>query len=297
LLLLSGCTGGTTKTVGKDVSFIGGTSGLVIGFEEGLPPDTVFDGGTYAFDVSVRLENVGETDVQPSNVVVELSGINPAEFGLSEGDFRKNPNEPVLRTYKDSDGNIIDGSVVNVDFTGLNYARTLVGPQSFPIRAEVCYLYESKATAMLCVTNDLFDQTQNRVCKVNEDKTISSSGAPVQVSKFKESARGQNKVSFSFDIELRANGELFRRSTGCDYTVRDTKNKVWVTVDSRMPGLVCSGLASGTSGELLLSKGKRTITCTQDVNTNIDYEQPVDITVQYDYLDYKETTIVVNHEG
>jgi len=69
-------------------AFIGGTDGLKLSFIQNAPPSDVFaaetdDNGnvvsTNGFNVNVKIENVGETQV--GEYSVSLTGINPGDFG------------------------------------------------------------------------------------------------------------------------------------------------------------------------------------------------------------------------
>src|SRR3990167_5149663 len=70
-LLLAGCKGGSgdSGTSSSSTPYIGGTEALRIGFQEGAPPTETVDnpyapvtGELSKFDVSLKLENVGEYD-------------------------------------------------------------------------------------------------------------------------------------------------------------------------------------------------------------------------------------------
>jgi len=88
---------------------------------------------------------------------------------------------------------------------------------------------------------------------------------------------------------------------------RSKENKVAVTVDTGLTPntLKCSGLVptigantASSSGTVLLVNGKRTITCTQDLDaTRGDFERNIDITLDFNYLDSVERKILVKHLG
>jgi hypothetical protein len=294
VLFLSGCKQETgTGTLQKD-PFIGGTAGLLISFQKDAPPAEVFDSKNYPFDVEVKLKNEGETEVKKENVFVKLKGVDPAEFGLSPSDFTKSPSEDLTATKKDAQGTVIEGATTYVTFSNFNYQGKVVGNTQFPIWAEACYVYGTTAQAELCVKENLLSM-DDKICKVNEKKKIFNSGAPVQISEFEESARGKNTLAFTFKIEHTVKGNVYTKGTKCDSTSRVNENKVWINVDTGIPGTDCPGLSegTGTSGYVILYEGERIIRCSQPVSTTTDYMKPIKIELTYDYLDDISTNVIV----
>jgi len=295
ILLLVGCAE-REKLPTKATPFIGGTTGVLIDFMEDSPPPEALDGGDFPFDVVVKLKNDGEYTVPKEDVEVRISGIRAEEFDLSESDLVKNPEEDLIAMEKDAEGNIRESTPVYVEFNGFNHVEELAGNTEFTFRADVCYVYQTKATAQICVRKDNLE-TEEGVCEVNEEKTVYNSGAPVQVVSFRETPRAKNKVAFTFEIQHKGNGNIYKKETRCD-SARTNEDKVYVKVETNINGnLECSGLREGdaTEGFATLYGGKKIITCTQEVNTESDYETPVDITITYDYKDNTETTVLVKH--
>ncbi len=292
LVFVFGCDKETP--ISKESPFIGGTTGLLISYDKDAPPAEVYDGGDFDFDVVVKLKNEGEHTVTKDKVEVKLSGIDPTEFGLSDADFVKNPDEDLEGTYKDSEGNKIEGTTTYVIFSGLNHNEELVGNTPYTIRADVCYNYATNINSMLCIKKGQTDK-EGDICKINEDKAVSNSGGPVQVTSFTETPRGNNKFNFNFKIEPRGNGGIYKKDSNCEYT-RANENKVFVSVDTGMSGLSCTGLDGGAaSGYVTLYGGERIITCTQETETGTDFEKPVNIKLEYDYKEDISTQVLVKH--
>ncbi|HHI04052.1 MAG TPA: hypothetical protein ENL45_00725, partial [Candidatus Woesearchaeota archaeon] len=279
LVFAFGCNQETP--ISKESPFIGGTTGLLISYDEGAPPAEVYDGGDFDFEIVVKLKNDGEQSVSKDKVEVSLSGIDPKEFGLSDSDFVKHPDEDLEGTYKDSEGNKIEGTTTYVVFSGLNHRESLTGNTPYTIRADVCYNYATNVNSMLCIKKGQTDKERD-ICKINEEKAVFNSGGPVQVTSFKEMPKGKNKFNFQFKIEPKGNGGIYKKDSNCEYT-RANENKVFVSVDTGMDGLSCTGLDGTTSGYVTLYGGERMITCTQETETNTDFEKPVNIKLEYDY--------------
>lgn len=301
MMLLAGCDGKTKA--GTTDPFLGGTNGILLAFMDDAPPGEVFDGGDFPFSIVVTLKNDGEWEVPAEKGTLSISGINPAEFGVTDAGLVKKIPESLEASSKDAEGNVIPGTVLLVEFPEMVYAGTLVGNRIFPVRANLCYEYGTRATSSLCVRANLRDTSDSPVCTVNEDKTVYSSGAPVVITTFQEAVSGASSVRFTFTISHKNNGNIYKLGSGCDGSVYANRNKIHVTVDSGLEGLKCSGLSGGddTSGYVTLSTedraGERVITCTQTIDSQTDFDQPVNIELTYDYKDHIDTELLVKHAG
>ncbi len=276
--------------------FFGGTSGLVINFEPNSPPSEVIDGGRFPFSIIVKLENNGEADILPGKAEVRITGIYPPDFGQNGNELKKTNTEPILGIKKDSEGNKIAGGLSQVSFENLNYNQQLQGNLQLPIRAEVCYNYETRMSSTYCMKKDLLS-TAASACKVNEPKPTYNSGAPVQVTSFTESVAGSNTVLFNFKVSLKGNGNVYKGGTTCNPNLVN-QNKVYVIVDSGLvSGLKCQGIQekdSDKSGFLRLSNGEATFTCTQQI-AGSDAVKELSLKLNYDYLETKSATVLVKH--
>ncbi|MCX6708060.1 MAG: hypothetical protein NTW67_00215 [Candidatus Woesearchaeota archaeon] len=297
--LVVACTGGETKgAVSMTSPFVGGAQGLVIGFQDYRAE--VFDGGQDPFNVIVKLENKGEALVPKDNVRVRITGINPVEFGKSEQLLTLLAPDDVIETRKTETG-VLSGPLVFTEFVGLNHAGRISGASAqFTLRADVCYLYRTQAVGKLCVRDNLLTPRAGGICEINENKPVYNSGAPVQISDFKESARAKDKLGFTFDIKNVGVGSVFQRNTFCDRTNRQSENRVYVIVQSGLSGLLCTGLEGGdimAEGFVTLYGGSKTISCTQAVSSRSDYEQVIGVEVVYDYEQTVQDSLLVKSAG
>jgi hypothetical protein len=122
----------------------------------------------------------------------------------------------------------------------------------------------------ICIRENNLDVKEG-VCKVTETKTDYNSGAPLQVTSFKEEARAKNKIAFAFTISHKGNGQVFLQDSKCGKEDRNKKqDKVWVEVNTDLEGLECPELKDGTatSGYTNMYGGDKIITCMQTVSTN-----------------------------
>ncbi|MBD3209071.1 hypothetical protein GF367_01475 [Candidatus Woesearchaeota archaeon] len=316
LLVLSGCSDGGDETASNWDTFIGGTQGVSLRFETEAPPTEVNVGDQ--FNAVVILENQGEYTVPAGEYKVRLKGFSPAEFSTTSDALEWTTAE------SDADGEVLQGSEMNPD-TGetiepypvyvtlphdgmLVYTGSIAGNTPFPFLAELCYRYETTANAKLCIKDDLTKASDTKVCTISGAQDITSSGAPVQITAFKEFSGGKDAVRFSFTI--------IAASTGGEVSIKDEdtpascgksrndQDKLFVTVETGIPGLQCNGFISGPEdsdddsfeeGYIKLSGGSRQVTCTQNVDEDLkgDYVKIVTITAAYDYEQSVSSNVLV----
>ncbi|MCK5107357.1 MAG: hypothetical protein KAQ83_01400 [Nanoarchaeota archaeon] len=294
--LLSGCSQETGPVSGTP--FIGGTTGLVMSFVDGAPPEEVYD-GDYSFTAVVKVENVGESDIAIGDARINIRGISPENFGTNAASLIQNNNEDLLSSKKNPEGGTTEGSILHFTFPSdgvFTYVDELSGTHTFPFLATMCYNYQNKANAMICVKEDPLDY-EDTVCIIDGIKTVYNSGGPIQIMNFEETPRGKTKLAFTFEINHQGTGEVYEMTTMCEGE-RATEDKVYVNVNTGIPGLECTGFTGGetNSGYITLYEGKRSITCTQDVSgVSGDYEKIVEITTDYDYEQSITTQVTVKH--
>ena len=166
-----------------------------------------------------------------------------------------------------------------------------------PIFADVCYTYGTNIASQLCIKKDPTD-TSSTICTVEEDKTVYSSAAPVQVTKLHQALRGKNIVGFTFIIQKKGSGNVFTKGSKCDIQGILYENKVWLEITvPEMAGTKCSGLSGGTdsTGYITLYNGERTISCTPPAPAETDYVKNIDIKRVYDYRETAPTTLIIKH--
>jgi hypothetical protein len=303
LFFVFGCeaeNGEERVSVGK--AFIGGNRGLDLSFTSGAPPDEVFD-VNFPFSINVKLENIGEWDIDNTeDITLSIIGIDPQDFGKTTSFLTKNSVVPMTGAKLDPQGNMIQGTISNLDFPELQYASTVAGKVEFVIRASACYEYGTKANTKVCILEDLLGVTRKSiseaVCNPNEAKAYENSGAPVQINNVKQTVMGTDRISLSFDIEHVGTGNVFRKGTECSTAIAD-KDRVYVKVDTGEAGLQCSGIEGGAAeGYTQLFSGKRAIICNQQLATaRGDFEKPITIELDYGYRQHIDKQLTVKHAG
>lgn len=323
VILVSACSGvgksGAAAGTAPKTPFLGGTAGVSMIFEKDNPPPEVTDDESFAFRTVLDLQNQGETRIDKQDIKFNLIGFDPNDFGKSFSDLRDVvPDDSLESKKRDAEGNIVQGNPTTVTFpkggTDTFIPSKFSGNTEFTFRAEACYAYETLAISKLCILRDMINIRQGGLCLPNGAKTIYSSAAPVQITNFRQSVVGKDKISFSFDVALSTNVDLFsdrnKPSSSFDNacpkdprTRRQVENRVTVEI-TELPsdpilggqGLKCGGLDNSNKGEVILVNGRRTITCTADLVTDRnDLEKQFGIKVNYNVLDSKETKVVIKH--
>ncbi|MFH1133187.1 MAG: hypothetical protein V1735_01720 [Nanoarchaeota archaeon] len=300
LLVLGGCSKDTDTTT-PEGAFIGGTQGLSISFSDGAPPLEVFD-TNFDFNANIMLQNMGEWTVPKEKVYVSILGINPTDFGVNgTGLLDAHPQDDLEAAEKDPQGQIIQGTITNVEFQNLAYNGNVSGEVIFDFVAKVCYEYGTKAQAKICMNKDLIGKSgEERICDPNADRGVENSGAPVHISSMTESVLGSNKVAVTFTIKHVGGGSIYEKSTNC---LAEYRNKDRIYVDIEDPGIgtfSCSGLESAgghVTGYVTLYQGERSVRCTLDTTDSErgDFEKVLNLQLVYDYKELKDTSVTVKH--
>jgi hypothetical protein len=301
MLLLTGCPGDNGGDGGNWQTFAGGTEGVTLNFEPLNPPTEINAGEE--FMVLVVLKNVGEHTVASGDYSVRLRGFSPAEFSTTPDALMATPAEDLQANVLDPDSGVVLESYdvpvqLPVGDQGLIYSGGIAGNTPFPIVADICYQYKTTSNAKLCVKKDLAKTTDTDVCTISGPQAISSSGAPIAIADFQEAGAGRDAVRFSFKVSANAPAaQIAALGSSCSELYQD-KDKVFVTVDTGIDGLRCTGFLGtnqGNEGYVKLSDGTRQISCTQTISSaeKSDYVKTVIITAEYDYMDSVSAQVLV----
>lgn len=298
LILISACT---QQEPTSNSGYLGGQKGLDIKFLQGAPPESISDGGEQDFDMVIEVQNLGEHYVEAGEAYIKLSGFPPSSFGVTTEDLTQEITEDIEANQKQPDGTTINAPPISVEFTGFNYEDNETTSRDFPIRAEICYKYQTEAAAELCVKDEFTSTTSDGICEVNAARDMSTSGAPVQVTNLKQSAAGKDKTRFTFTVTNVGTGKIYKTDNACDDKLTN-RNKVFVEIldltDSSADTIKCVGLSEGSdsSGYVTLSGGEpRDVSCTVTLNDRNNRIQPFNIRLTYDYWKYIDTSIMVQH--
>ncbi|MCD6590177.1 hypothetical protein J7K74_03265 [Candidatus Woesearchaeota archaeon] len=305
LFLFTSCAQQQTTTTGK--TFIGGTQGLAVEFLQGAPPDNILSGGQLPFSILVKIENKGE---YPASGYIKLGGIDPSSLGLEEKDLEIQFN--ALKEVKlSSTGAIMPGGITQIGWQGLTYNQAIPsGTMNVPITVTSCYDYGTRAIVLACISDDPYDTSNTASCKVNEEKQVSSSGAPVQVVSAQEMAGGMQNDQYTyfltFEIRNMGMGTVFDKNIKeCDTTTKGLKdmNKVKVIVQPLSKGVEVKCFNEDNPGEssngiVILTQGQEggesaTVMCQLTAKPSGSYQVPVEITLEYKYSEQITKNVLI----
>ena len=306
-VILAGCTQGGDSTVGPEITpFAGGVEGLSMEFVRGAPPDEIFDNGGFPFSVTVLIENLGESDVNPTDGYLEITGINAQDFDLPSQDaLRQDIPLEIDGVVKNFQGTVLLGDKIDISFDELNYLPDLSGNFYPRIRANLCYNYETKVTANLCVKRDLLTNVNTKeICDIGGLKDVFNSGAPIQVTSVEQNPAGSDKIQVIFTVSHVGFPEdrFYKVDTECDDSQANRdKDLVWFEVVGAVGGsrADCSGireaLPDGSGGFIELTNGADTqVVCTFDVSdVGGVYETPLQARLEYRYSQFIEKNILI----
>lgn len=313
LLFIAGCTSSTANgnqdSNGIQISsFNGGDNALTFSFADGMPPVSVRDNGYQPFSIRVLVNNEGEFDIPAGTAHVALSGFNMADFGVTN----RARNLSALRGVKKQGKNTIPGGKAAVIFSNLKYIPSVVsGSVPLSLFVNVCYPYETKSMAKVCIAGDTTVAVDNKQvnCDLNGNKDFANSGGPVSIQNVQQYPYGKNSIQFQFDIVYKPtssySGIYEKGSIDSQCNINGSlpsssaaifkKDKVSYKVDSGLPGLNCEGTGS-SNNTVTLSNDKYTVTCIQDtLGEGESYEKPILITLDYDYFDRISQKVSIEH--
>ncbi|MBN2141905.1 hypothetical protein JW711_01115 [Candidatus Woesearchaeota archaeon] len=222
LLGVAGCSSQSTSSYGKEIGgFLGGDQGVVINVIDGAPPSVIQDASLTPFSFVITLENVGEAkigkDTQNPFVMARIMGINPRDFGLTEDTAIKKLGESLESAKKNIDGSITPGEITYLSFEDLAYKNNIDTSAAVTFRAEVCYDYESYASAKFCMKNDFVESAEDStICMLRGPRPYGNSGAPLHVTEVYQAPVNQDTIQLNFNIEHFGNGIYFYRNTPKD---------------------------------------------------------------------------------
>lgn len=302
ILTITACENENDDEISQ-TGFIGGTDGVDISFAKNAPPDKVADQGQEEFEVVVELTNKGEHEILKEDVFVELEGFSASAFGLNDEDLIAHPEDDLFARRKSPDGSTISSPSIPVVFEGLNYQKDAPANTEFTFRAKTCYKYETISLSNICVKENFNNDRDGDLCAVSDTRKVSNSGAPVQITKVKQSPQGRDKTSVTFSIQKKDTdntGTVSRPDTDCD-TAQQNENKVFVSItgleEDVGDSVRCIGLLGGdsSSGFVTLTDDKpREVSCTVELQNRNTREQQFRVTLGYDYSAYidKKVTAV-----
>lgn len=286
-LVLFGCEGGDETGSTGDI-FVGGTRGLEFSFntpfgDDSTGEDIIYEtseGKSERFDIEVNVKNQGEADVESKGLKLKLIGLQQESFDNLDSDMIVENDESLEKIEK----GVNYFSELDISFKEgtelISYNKDVVAGAKFEptVTAYACYEYMTQAASDIC-----YKTSKNKLgtCENIGEKEVSSSGAPIQVTKVTQSP-SSNKVNVIFEIKNVGTGTPYAVSSSwCafDGTNTDNVNKVVAKVTS---GSLTCGDSETTTVRLVDGVGTLRCVKTDLSETESHVEQSV-IELNYQY--------------
>lgn len=254
-------------------SFIGGTQGLVLTFEdfgvleEGIP--SVYS--TENFPVIVNVKNKGEHDLEAGDLSIRIKGISLQDF---QGIIEEQKNSQRVEGISEFNRN---GGEIDINFapSKARYSLPVVGAyQPFEIYADATYNYKTKLVIpQVCFKEDLRDTS---VCNVKEAKQFFVSGAPITVTSVEEDTAGQGIIALKITVTNPGGGKA--TILGGEFDSR--YNKFSFTTPE---GFECTSAGSRTEARFVEESTEIRCKLIQPLEKGASYVKPVSIELNYKY--------------
>ncbi len=270
-------------------AFVGGDIGLQVAFADNEPPATVLDSNQQSFFITLLLKNQGEFTIPKGGLVASLSGISKDAFTI--GSLHQKNMIDILGTKKENTF-VTPGAEEQLEFGEANYKIDIPADFQTVVRADVCYTYQTKAIANLCLKKNVLKKDINDVCEVNiQDLKAENSGAPIQIAQAHENSVGTSKLKLIFTVTNKGIGAVYEPGTFTDMCggKDESKDKVKVTVFAAEGNfnVQCSQFSDGNSGVVRLVNKNKDVTCTIDTTNLQDITFAAPVIIQLDYM-YRE---------
>ena len=268
-----------------------GTKGLDIKLIKDLPPSKVFD--TSAINILAELKNQGTSDISGGKCYAHLSGYDESIIrGLDKEKFCGSNLFGKSRVFP-------EGGLDTVEFnTDLIQLPTGVDSLSQKFILTSCYDYETIASPVVCIDPGLFKiKSIQDACTVRDVTLGGGQGAPVAVSRVDVDMLGADKVGFRIHISNVGGGQVLRNgvslsgrgSNSCPFNL-DYDDYNIIDYSIQMSG---GNMISCSPEHIRLVNDKASVFCKFDVPGNNAYTTPLQIKLNYAYLDSISKTVEI----
>ncbi|HLC72749.1 MAG TPA: hypothetical protein VJH37_04145 [Candidatus Nanoarchaeia archaeon] len=286
VFVLAGCQGGQ-QTTNADSPFIGGTQAVEVAFVPNEPPARVLDSGQETFFITLLLKNGGEFTVPRNGLIASLSGLPQKSFNIRSLNVVN--DKEISGATKDA-ALVQPGGEELLEFGEAKYTIDIPASFTTQLRADICYTYQTKAVANLCLKKNVVSRTTvNDVCDVNVPSVaIHNSAGPIQSTDLRQTSVGANRVKVTFKVKNVGTGAVYQPSAFTNICAGQDTLKDMVKVTLTSPELAftvqCSQLNNQNSGIVRLVNKEKDITCTIDTTGLQDVTFQNLLLLQMDYM-------------
>ncbi|MBS3123420.1 hypothetical protein J4437_02160 [Candidatus Woesearchaeota archaeon] len=289
VLLIVSCGGNVpagerpTDTIAALKQVQSGTQGVEVGLLSNYPPPLIYDQNELVALVEVK--NKGNHNLEAQDCFIQITGFDP---NIIRGSIQN------VRSCADNLGTLEGKSVYNLDggFNQLEFSSTNVElPTNVfeynpKLNFVTCYNYQTVASPSVCVDPVFYQITsEQKSCRPMDVSMGGGQGAPVSVSSVGVDMVGSRAI-FEINIRNSANGRVLSPNadirncaqTSLSYTDLD---RVDYTVELSGGSLVD---CKPQDGIVRLNNNNGKIVCTFEVSGGSAFETPLQITLDYAYL-------------
>jgi len=303
VLILSACNNQkSTGTAG--FGFVGGTEALTSSFVTEEPPNSVYDGDSNAFRISLQIENKGEYTVDTGELLATLVGIRYDQFQIKKGSLEN--IAPIEGARLEAGEVVYTGVTTDISYEA-KYKGKVPADQSFDLGVNYCYKYQTDATADICLQKDVTRRPEETdKCSIEGEKTTGNSGGPLQVSSVRERPSGENKVQLLMLIENLGEGDVYdpsylsEQSECVEQSDKKNKLKMKVSFENENPEVTCDIFDGKNEGTVSLIDGKQTVLCRVDTSSLTEpapFTQRPNIVLDYVYKEHVSTKVTVQRSS
>lgn len=289
LVLLTSCNkvpGGSTPqdTAGLLKQVQSGTQGVALTVLANFPPATIYDDNELIS--IVEIQNRGNFNLEPSDCFVQVTGFDP---NIIRGGFG------IPRSCGESLGTLegksiynVQGSINQVEFNAPSITLpTDVIEYTPTLNYVTCYNYETKASPVVCVDPLFYQVTpEQKTCRPANVGMGGGQGAPVAINSVNVDMVGKNRAVFEISISNQGGGQVLSPSTGiqnCGQGILERNDLNFVNFDVSIAGqspIECKP----KDRTVRLYNNQAKIICTFNIPGTIAYQTPLQITLQYSYM-------------
>ena len=301
VVFLTSCEGLNPNKSGTDTggAFIGGKQGIQVAFAEDEPPKKVLDNNQQEFFVTLLLKNQGEFTVPEGGLIASLSGVSKKSFGLTTLNIKN--TFPIAGAQKDIGGSTPGGEEL-LEFGEAKYTNDIPADFQTNLRADICYDYQTKAIANLCLKKDVLRKDIDDVCAVKvANLKAQNSGGPFQVISMRQNTVGKNRIKLNFKVKNIGNGAIYEPKTFTNICAGQEANKDRVKITLTSPEnnfkLECSQFGGKNEGIIRLVNGEKDISCTIDTTTlqEVTFQDLLIVEMDYMYRNAVVTQLTVEN--
>ncbi|PIN73456.1 hypothetical protein COV20_04495 [Candidatus Woesearchaeota archaeon CG10_big_fil_rev_8_21_14_0_10_45_16] len=296
VLLVAGCGRVPGGANARDTAALAreaqsGTQGVELEIQPNFPPATVYD--LNDLTALVEVKNKGNFNLERQDCFVQITGFDPniirGGFGLPQ------PCSQSTNTLEGKNVYNIEGGFDQLEFTSpAIQLPDNVGEYNPTLQFVSCYNYQTHASPLVCV-DPLFYQVSadQKTCQPRDVSTGGGQGAPVAVTNVNVDMIGQNRAVFEISIANLGGGTVLSPGAGiqnCGGAVLSRQDLNKVQYEVRLSGqspLNCKP----RDGTVLLNNNQGKIVCTFNIPGTLAYETPLQINLQYSYLDSQSRTL------